>query len=228
MAYVIPMWTPPALPVAGSADSFPVRRIFCVGRNYAEHQKEMGGDGREQPFFFLKAEFALVPRGGDVRYPAKTSNYHYETELVVALSRGGRRIDAKRANDHVYGYAVGLDMTRRDLQFAARDKGRPWEPGKGFDESAPIGALRPAAEIGHPVDARIWLTVNGEMRQESNLTHLLWNVPETIAHLSRLWRVGPGDLIFTGTPEGVGPVRPGDRLEGGVDGVGTLTVLYAR
>ena len=148
MAHVIPLWTPPALPVAGSSDSFPVRRIFCVGRNYAEHQKEMGGDGREQPFFFLKSEFALIPRGGTVHYPAKTSNYHYETELVVALAKGGRRIDAKRANHYVYGYAVGFDMTRRDLQQWGKDHGRPWDFGKNFDESAPCSALAPAAKIG--------------------------------------------------------------------------------
>src|SRR5687767_4137786 len=156
MAHVIPLWTAPALPVANSSDSFPVRRIFCVGRNYAEHQKEMGGDGREQPFFFLKSEFALVPKGGTLHYPAKTSNYHYETELVVALAKGGRRIEARRANDHIYGYAVGLDMTRRDLQQWGKDHGRPWDFGKNFDESAPCSELVPAAKIGHPSKGAIW------------------------------------------------------------------------
>jgi fumarylpyruvate hydrolase len=150
MAHVIPLWSPPALPVAGGGDAFPVRRIFCVGRNYAEHQKEMGGSGREQPFFFIKSAHALVPGGGDVHYPPKTSNYHYETELVVALGKGGRRIAAGRADEHVYGYAVGLDMTRRDLQQWGKDHGRPWDFGKDFDEAAPCSALVPAAKIGHP------------------------------------------------------------------------------
>ena len=150
MAYAIPLWTPPALPIADSKDQFPVRRIFCVGRNYAEHQKEMGGDGRETPFFFLKSEFSLVVRGGEVHYPAKTSNYHYETELVVALHKGGRRIDVKKANDHIFGYAVGLDMTRRDLQQWGKDHGRPWDFGKNFDEAAPCSELLLASKIGHP------------------------------------------------------------------------------
>jgi fumarylpyruvate hydrolase len=212
MAYLIPLWTAPALPLAGSSDSFPVRRIFCVGRNYAEHQKEMGGDGREQPFFFLKSEFALVPKGGTIHYPAKTSNYHYETELVVALAKGGRRIDAKRANDHVYGYAVGLDMTRRDLQ--------QW--GK-----APCSELVPASKIGHPSKGPIWLNVNGKQRQKADLSDMIWSVPEQIAYLSEHYTLEPGDVIFTGTPAGVGPVKPGDELLGGIDGVGELKVKIA-
>jgi fumarylpyruvate hydrolase len=224
MAYAIPLWTPPALPVAGSAELFPVRRIFCVGRNYAEHQKEMGGDGREQPFFFLKSEHALVARGGEVHYPAKTSNYHYETELVVALATGGRRIDAKRANEHIFGYTVGLDMTRRDLQQWGKDHGRPWDFGKNFDESAPCGELVRAAKIGHPSNGSIWLNVNGKQRQRADLADMIWSVPEQIAYLSEHYSLAAGDIIFTGTPAGVGPVKPGDELHAGIDGVAELKV----
>jgi fumarylpyruvate hydrolase len=228
MAHVIPLWTPPALPISGSGDTFPVRRIFCVGRNYAEHQKEMGGDGRETPFFFLKSEFALMPsvgnKGVEVHYPAKSANYHYETELVVALHKGGRRIDAKRANDHVYGYAVGFDMTRRDLQQWGKDHGRPWDFGKNFDESAPCGELVPAKKIGHPAKGAIWLNVNGKQRQKADLADMIWSVPEQIAFLSEHYTLEPGDVIYSGTPAGVGPVKPGDELHAGVDGVGELKV----
>ena len=224
MAYVISLWTPPAVLVAGSSDSFPVRRIFCVGRNYAEHQKEMGGDGREQPFFFIKSASALVPGGGDLHYPQKTSNYHYETELVVAIAKAGRRIDAKRAHDHVFGYAVGLDMTRRDLQQLGKDHGRPWDFGKDFDEAAPCGVLVPAAKIGHPSKGAIWLTVNGKERQRADLGDMIWSVPEQIAYLSEYYTLEPGDLIYSGTPAGVGPVKPGDELHAGIDKVGELKV----
>ena len=228
MAYAISLWTPPALPIAGSPDSFPVRRIFCVGRNYAEHQKEMGGDGRETPFFFIKSEFSLVPvlgpKGGNVHYPAKTANYHYETEMVVALAKGGRRIDAKKANDHVFGYAVGLDMTRRDLQQWGKDHGRPWDFGKYFDESAPCSELVPAAKTGHPSKGAIWLTVNGKQRQRADLGEMIWSVPEQIAYLSEHYTLEPGDIIYSGTPAGVGPVKPGDELHAGIDGVGELKV----
>jgi fumarylpyruvate hydrolase len=228
MAHVFPLWTPPALPIAGSGDTFPVRRIFCVGRNYAEHQKEMGGDGRETPFFFIKTEFALVPvsanRTGEVHYPAKSSNYHYETELVVALHKGGRRIDVKRANDHIYGYAVGFDMTRRDLQQWGKDHGRPWDFGKNFDESAPCGELVPAKQIGHPTKGAIWLNVNGKQRQKADLSDMIWSVPEQIAFLSEHYTLEPGDIIYSGTPAGVGPVKAGDELHAGVDGVGELKV----
>jgi fumarylpyruvate hydrolase len=224
MGHAIPLWSPPSLPVAGTSDSFPVRRIFCVGRNYAEHQKEMGGDGREQPFFFIKSAHALVPNGGEVRYPAKTSNYHYETELVVALAKGGRRIDAKRANDYVFGYAVGLDMTRRDLQMKMREQGRPWEIGKAFDFSAPIGPVRKLADAGEISSGAISLEVNGETRQKSDIRNLIWSVNEVIANLSTLFALQPGDLIFTGTPEGVGAVAPGDLLQARIAGVGTLDV----
>ena len=224
MAYAIPFWTPPALPIVGSGDTFPVRRIFCVGRNYVEHQKEMGGDGREQPFFFIKSEFALVPNGGDVHYPAKTTNYHYETEMVVAIGKGGRRIPAKDATNHIFGYGVGLDMTRRDLQQLGKDHGRPWDFGKNFDESAPCSALVPAAKIGHPARGAIWLKVNGKERQKADLSDMIWSVPEQIAYLSEYYTLEPGDLIYSGTPAGVGPVKPGDDMHAGVDGVGELKV----
>lgn len=224
MAYAIPLWTPPALPIDGSSDLFPVRRIFCVGRNYVEHQKEMGGDGREAPFFFLKAAHALVPLGGEVHYPPKTSNYHYETEMVVALARGGRRIAVSDANEHVFGYAVGLDMTRRDLQQWGKDHGRPWGFGKDFDEAAPCSALAPAAKIGHPAKGALWLAVNGKQRQRTDLASMIWSVPEQIAYLSQYYTLEPGDIIFSGTPAGVGPVQPGDELHAGIDGVGELKV----
>jgi fumarylpyruvate hydrolase len=227
MAYAITLWNPPALPVAGSSDTFPVRRIFCVGRNYVEHQKEMGGDGREQPFFFIKSAHALVPNGGEVHYPAKTANYHYETEMVVALGKGGRRIDAKKANDHVFGYAVGLDMTRRDLQQVGKDHGRPWDFGKDFDEAAPSSALVPVAKIGHPSKGTISLMVNGKQRQKADLSEMIWSVPEQIAYLSEYYTLEPGDLIMSGTPAGVGPVKPGDELLAAIEGVGELKVKIA-
>ena len=222
MNYAIALWNPPALPVAGATALFPVRRIFCVGRNYVEHQKEMGGDGREQPFFFIKSAHALVPAGGGIHYPAKTANLHYETEMVVAIARGGRRIDASRANEHVFGYGVGLDMTRRDLQQLGKDHGRPWDFGKDFDEAAPCSALSPASAIGHPATGAIWLTVNGKERQKADLADMIWSVPEQIAYLSEFYALEPGDLIYSGTPAGVGPVKPGDELHAGIAGVGEL------
>ena len=224
MAHVISLWNPPALAVAGTGDSFPVRRIFCVGRNYVEHQKEMGGSGREQPFFFLKSAHALVPGGGNVHYPPKTANLHYETEMVVAIARQGRRIAAKDANGYVFGYAVGLDMTRRDLQQLGKDKGRPWGFGKDFDEAAPCSALAPASRIGHPAKGAISLKVNGKERQRSDLSDMIWSVPEQIEYLSQYYTLEPGDLIYSGTPAGVGPLKPGDELHAGVDGVGELRV----
>ena len=227
MSYVIPEPPRATVPVAGSAHTFPVRRIYCVGRNYAAHAREMGFDpDREPPFFFTKPADAIVPDGSVLDYPMATENLHHEIELVVAIGAGGANIAEEMALEHVYGYAVGLDMTRRDRQIAAREKGRPWCVGKAFDHSAPISEIRPAAEIGHPSNARIWLDVNGETRQDSNLTHLIWNVPETIAYLSGLFQLEPGDLIYSGTPEGVGAVGSGDKLSGGVDGVGTLGVSY--
>jgi fumarylpyruvate hydrolase len=224
MAYAFPIWTPPALPVAGGSDSFPVRRIFCVGRNYAEHQKEMGGSGREQPFFFIKSAHALDAGGGNVHYTPKTANFHYETELVVALHKGGRRIEARRANEHIFGYAVGLDMTRRDQQQLGKDHGRPWDFGKDFDEAAPCSALAPAARIGHPSKGSIWLQVNGKERQKADLSDMIWSVPEQIAYLSEYYTIEPGDIIYSGTPAGVGPVKPGDEMHAGIDGVGELKV----
>jgi fumarylpyruvate hydrolase len=231
MAHAIPLWTPPALPIVGSADTFPVRRIFCVGRNYVEHQKEMGGDGREQPFFFLKSEFSLVPSAEgattDVHYPAKTTNYHYETEMVVAIGTGGRRIAAKDATRHIWGYAVGLDMTRRDLQQVGKDKGRPWDFGKNFDESAPCGALTPAAKAGHPSTGAITLVVNGKERQKADLADMIWSVPEQIEYLSMYYTLEPGDIIMSGTPAGVGPMQPGDALLAHIDGLADLKVRIA-
>ena len=224
MAYVIPLWTPPALAVAGSADTFPVRRIFCVGRNYVEHQKEMGGDGREQPFFFLKSEFALIPGGGEIHFPAKTNNYHYETEMVVAIGKGGRRISANDATDYIFGYAVGLDMTRRDLQQLGKDKGRPWDFGKNFDEAAPCGMLSPASKTGHPTKGGLTLMVNGKERQKADLSDMIWSVPEQIEYLSQYYTLEPGDVIMSGTPAGVGPVKAGDELIAHIDGLTDLRV----
>ena len=224
MAHVISSWSPPSLAVAGSTDSFPVQRIFCVGRNYVEHQKEMGGDGREAPFFFIKSAHALVPGGGNVHYPPKTANLHYETEMVVALAKGGRRITAKKANEHVFGYGVGLDLTRRDLQQWGKDHGRPWDFGKDFDEAAPCSALAPASRIGHPAKGSIWLKVNGKERQKADLGDMIWSVPEQIAYLSEYYTLEPGDLIYSGTPAGVGPIKPEDDLHAVIDGVGELRV----
>ncbi len=224
MAYAIPLWTPPALAITGSSDTFPVRRIFCVGRNYVEHQKEMGGDGREQPFFFLKSEFALIPGGGEVHYPAKTTNYHYETEMVVAIGKGGRRITAQQANAHIFGYAVGLDMTRRDLQQLGKDKGRPWDFGKNFDEAAPCAALTPASSLGHPTKGAITLLVNGKERQRSDLSEMIWLVPEQIEYLSQYYTLEAGDIIMSGTPAGVGPVQAGDQLVASIEGLTDLRV----
>ncbi len=225
MGYVIEAWEPTSLEVAGSADRFPVRRIFCVGRNYAEHAREMGFDpDREPPFFFMKPSDALRPAEAPFPYPSRSENVHHEVELVVALGRGGKDVAKEQALDLVWGYAVGLDMTRRDLQGEMKKAGRPWEAGKAFDASAPCGALRPAAEIGHPKSGAIWLKVNEESRQSGDLSELIWSVPETIEHLSSLFELKPGDLIFTGTPAGVGPVKPGDVMLAGIEGVGEIAV----
>jgi fumarylpyruvate hydrolase len=215
----------PSIPVVGQKARFPVHRIYCVGRNYAAHAREMGKDPeKEPPFFFLKPADAILPGGGSMHYPPGTKNLHHEIELVVALHRGGSNIPLARALDHIYGYAVGLDMTRRDLQMQARDMGRPWDFGKAFDESAPITALYPVSSHGHHSAGAITLEVNGEMRQKADLTEMIWNIPETIAFLSEYYRLQPGDLIFTGTPAGVGAVKPGDELVGAVEGVGELRV----
>ncbi len=213
------------LPIVGEAARFPVNRIYCVGRNYADHAREMGHDpDREPPFFFMKPANTIVADGGDFPYPALSQDVHHEVELVVALSRGGANIDASQALDHVHGYAVGLDMTRRDLQGAAKKLGRPWDTGKAFDFSAPCGALHPAARIGHPSKGAVRLTVNGETRQQGDLADLIWNVPETIAYLSTLFALQAGDLIFTGTPAGVGPVQRSDVMVASIDGLEPLTV----
>lgn len=223
--YAIDTWELPSLPIQGSDDRFPVRRIFCVGRNYAAHAREMGKDpNREPPFFFSKPGDAIVENGTTVPFPCATENLHHEVEMVVALKTGGRDIPESKALDHVYGYAVGVDLTRRDLQDEAKKLARPWDMSKGFDNSAPCGPLRPASEIGHPTDARIVLKVNGEVRQDGNIKAMIWDVPETISYLSSLIELKPGDLIFTGTPEGVARVEPGSRLEASVDGVGTMDV----
>ena len=225
MNYVFP---PPVstLPVHGMDAVMPVRRVYCVGRNYAAHAREMGHDpDREPPFFFDKPADALVPNGGEVPYPPMTSDLHHEIELVVALGKGGAEIPEQRALEHVFGYAVGIDLTRRDLQAEAKKLARPWDMAKGFDHSAPISPIRRADEIGHPERGAIRLEVNGELRQSSDLSHHIWSVPETIAYLSRLVALAPGDLIFMGTPEGVAAVKRGDRMQGHVDGVGDLTVV---
>ncbi|MEJ2894431.1 fumarylacetoacetate hydrolase family protein [Bordetella avium] len=226
------VFAPPAvvgIPVIGSADQFPVRRVYCVGRNYAAHAREMGFDpDREPPFFFCKPADAVVPVAQDetlvLPYPAETTNYHYEIELVAAIGQGGANIPVETALEHVWGYAVGLDMTRRDLQMKMREAGRPWELGKAFDQSAPIGPLYPAAQAGDVQRANLWLKVDGQTRQQSSTDKLIWSVAETIAYLSRYFRLEAGDLIFTGTPEGVGPVNAGQVMEGGVDGLGALKV----
>ena len=222
--YVI---TPPpqaAIAVAGSDKLFPVRRIWCVGRNYIEHIREMGQDERLPPFYFAKPADAIVPDGGTVPYPSLTKDMHHEVELVVALKSGGANIPVAKANDCVFGYAVGLDMTRRDLQGQARDKGRPWDMGKGFDHSAPCTAIHPVAKTGIVDKGAIWLKVNGKERQKGDIRDLIWNIPETISYLSGLVELFAGDLIYTGTPEGVAAVVKGDVLEGFVEGVDTLKI----
>lgn len=215
---------PVTLPIEGSDQHFPVHRIYCVGRNYADHAREMGHDpDREPPFFFQKNPDNLVIGDGNFPYPPLSNDVHHEIELVVALKKGGKNIHAAEANDYIYGYAVGLDMTRRDLQGEAKKAGRPWETGKAFEHSAPCSALVPAAEIDHPDSGAIWLKINGKTVQQGDINQLIWSVPETIAILSTLYELQAGDLIFTGTPAGVGPVQRGDVLEGGVDAIGHLT-----
>lgn len=223
MKFIIPPLVPPSVEVAGTDDRFPVHRIYCVGRNYAAHAREMGMDpDREPPFFFSKPADALVANGTPVAYPPRTSNLHHEIELVVAVGTGGRDIPVENALAHVFGYAVGNDLTRRDLQLEAREQRRPWDVSKGFDGSAPLAAIRPAVEMGHPERGAIWLEVNGEERQRGDLSEMIWSVPEIVAELSTYFELRAGDLIFTGTPQGVGPVSRGDSLVGGIDGLETL------
>jgi fumarylpyruvate hydrolase len=215
----------PTLSIRGSDKLFPVHRIYCVGRNYAEHAIEMGHDpDREAPFFFQKNPDTLVPSGGTFPYPDASKDVHHELEMVVALKSGGKDIAQDKALAHVFGYAVGLDMTRRDLQGEAKKLGRPWEVGKAFESAAPCSEIVPASAIGHPAQGAVWLEVNGEPRQKGDLNQLIWKVPEMIAYLSGLFELRAGDLIFSGTPAGVGPVKRGDVLHGGVDGVGELKV----
>jgi len=228
MQFAFPPAPQASLPIVDSTDRFPVHRIYCVGRNYAEHAKEMGFTGREAPFFFMKPADAVVAPTGDapvqMPYPSLTSNLHHEIELVVAIGKGGKNIPASEAFAHIWGYAVGLDMTRRDLQNEMKKQGRPWCIGKAFEYSAPIGPVTPAAQAGDIEQADIWLQVNGQDRQRSQIGQLIWNIAETIEHLSQAWELQPGDLIMTGTPEGVGAVQVGDLLEGGVTGLTALRV----
>ncbi|GBQ33536.1 fumarylacetoacetate hydrolase family protein [Gluconacetobacter azotocaptans] len=225
--YVIPPPPQASLAVAGSNARFPVRRIWCVGQNYAEHTREMGQEpGRAPPFFFAKPADAVVPGGGALPFPVKTSNLHHEVELVVAIGRGGRDIPAAEALSHVYGYALGLDMTRRDLQAEAKKAGRPWALAKGFDQSCPIGPVVPADQFGVPDAGRIALAVNGTLRQQGDLADMIWPVAEIVSQLSAFVALAPGDLIMTGTPAGVGAVQPGDVLHATCDGLGELDVTY--
>ena len=231
MSYVFNPAPVASVPVLGRPERFPVHRIYCVGRNYEEHAKEMGFTGREPPFFFLKPADAVVVvdqgQTGSMPYPSLTSNLHHEIELVVAIGTGGKNIKAADAQKHIFGYAVGLDMTRRDLQNDMKKQGRPWDIGKAFEQSAPIGPIVPVAQAGDAENAEISLQVNGTDRQRSNVSKLIWNIGETIEHLSAAWELQPGDLIFTGTPEGVAAVVAGDTLVGSVAGLGTLSVKIA-
>jgi fumarylpyruvate hydrolase len=225
------VFTPPAavsVPVRGTMARFPVHRIYCVGRNYAAHAIEMGHDpNREAPFFFQKNPDNLVLGNGDFPYPAKSANVHHEIELVVALSKGGKDIPVDKALEHVFGYAIGLDMTRRDLQDECKKAGRPWEIAKAFEHSAPMGDIVPAATAGHLAQGAIWLKVNGEIRQQGDLNQMIWKVPEMISYLSGLFELHPGDLIMSGTPSGVGAIVRGDVMEGHVDGLGSLVTKVA-
>ncbi|MES3002635.1 MAG: fumarylacetoacetate hydrolase family protein [Pseudomonadota bacterium] len=231
MSYVFTPPAAPSVPVVGQAERFPVRRVYCVGRNYVEHAKEMGFTGREPPFFFLKPGDAVVPvpagETGTIAYPSLTKDLHHEIELVVAIGVGGKNIKAADAQKHIWGYGVGLDMTRRDLQGEMKKQGRPWCIGKAFEQSAPIGPITPAAQAGDVANAEIFLQVNGKDRQRSTVSKLIWNIGEIIEHVSAAWELAPGDLIYTGTPEGVAAVVSGDTLSGGVAGLESLTVKIA-
>jgi fumarylpyruvate hydrolase len=229
MTYVFPPAPVAAVPVAGTNQQFAVRRIYCVGRNYEAHAREMGHDpDREPPFFFCKPADAVVYAApgqiAEFPYPSQSQDVHYEMELVAAIGKRGKDIPVEQALDHIYGYALGLDMTRRDLQAQMKKMGRPWDIAKGFDASAPLGTIHPVSAIGHPAKGAIWLQVNGADRQRSDVSQLIWSVAETVAYLSTLFELFPGDLIYTGTPEGVGPIVRGDLMRGGVDGVGEIAV----
>jgi fumarylpyruvate hydrolase len=231
MSFVFPPPATVSVPVVGTSERFPVHRVYCVGRNYEEHAKEMGFTGREPPFFFLKPADAVVVveagQTGTIPYPSLTKNLHHEIELVVAIGKGGKDIKAADALKHIYGYAVGLDMTRRDLQGEMKKQGRPWCIGKAYDHSAPIGPITPAAQAGDVAKAELYLQVNGKDRQRSHVSKLIWNIAETIEHLSAAWELQPGDLIYTGTPEGVAAVVSGDTMVSEVKGLGILTVNVA-
>ena len=219
----------PELPIAGRSDKFPVRRVYCVGQNYAAHTRELGGDPeREPPFFFMKPADAVVPGGGVLPYPPRTADLHHEVELVVAVGRKGRGIAPAEAPGYVFGYAAGIDLTRRDLQREAKAARRPWTTAKAFDHSAPVSAIQAVEAAGHPRSGRIWLRVNDELRQDADLADMTWKVPEIVAELSTLFTLHPGDLVFTGTPAGVGPLRPGDRAAGGIEGVAEIRIEIAR
>jgi fumarylpyruvate hydrolase len=224
VAFVFDPLPTPSLPVVGTDKKFPVNRIFCVGRNYAEHAREMGHDpNKEPPFFFMKSADTLFV-GNKLPYPDKTKDFHFEMELVVALKSGGVNITPEQALSHVFGYAVGLDMTRRDLQAEQKKLGRPWEVGKSFEKSAPCGPIHPVEKIGHVSKGAIWLDVDGERRQTADLKDMIWDIPNQIAFLSGLFELKPGDLIYSGTPAGVGAVKKGQRMHGHVDGVGDIDI----
>ena len=224
MTLLFPASPTVTVPIRGESTQMPIHRIYCVGRNYEDHAKEMGFTGREPPFFFMKPANSIVADGKDMQYPNLSNDVHHEIEMVVAIGKGGVNIPADKALEHVYGYGVGLDMTRRDLQGEAKKMGRPWDTGKAFDQSAPCAAITPAAQFGHPNKGVVKLLVNGEVRQEGNLNQLIWNIPDTIAYLSTLFTLEPGDLIMSGTPAGVGPVKKGDVLEGSVEGLTPLKI----
>ncbi|AUT66733.1 fumarylacetoacetate hydrolase family protein [Paraburkholderia terrae] len=232
MEFIFPPEAPVAIPVADTDARFAVRRVYCVGRNYAAHAREMGFDpDREPPFFFCKPADAVVPveygETLELDYPSQTVNYHYEAELVAVIGKSGKDIVLADALNHIWGYAVGLDMTRRDLQMKMREMGRPWEIGKAFDRSAPIGPIHPASVVGHLEQAALWLEVDGETKQKSDVSHLIWSVAETVAHLSRYFQLEPGDVIFTGTPDGVGAVKRGDTMTVGIEGLGEISASVA-
>ena len=224
MSFVVTAPVQPSIEVAGSRDRFPVRRIFCVGRNYAAHAREMGNDDREPPFFFTKPADAVVANDSSVPYPPRTSNFHHEVELVVAIGSAGANVSKNDASALIYGYAVGIDLTRRDLQSGLKDKGQPWDVSKGFDNSAPVAALHARKDVGLIETGEIWLKVNGKDRQRGNVAEMTWKVPEIIAELSTFFALAPGDLIFTGTPAGVGPLVRGDVVEAGIAGLTTLKI----
>ena len=228
MNFVFAPPAPSSIAIEGTSDRFPIRRIICVGRNYEAHAREMGRDPtREAPFFFTKPADTVMENGSTIPYPPETKNYHYEMELVVVIGKDGHNIPVASSLDYVWGYAAGLDMTRRDLQLLAREQGRPWDWGKGFDQSAPIAPIVPASKIGHTAKGRIWLSVNGTIKQDADIADLIWNVPEIVSICSHSIKLKAGDVIMTGTPAGVGAVVPGDKIEGGIDGVGTINITIA-